>query len=109
MADSYARPDVLVSTDWVAEHLDDPSIMVVEVNTDLGAGYHLGHVPGAVAWDLHRDLEAQVARDIPGLSQIQELMGRSGHRQRHHRSPLRRRQQPFRDLGVLAAQALPPR
>ena len=78
MVDSYARPDVLVSTDWVAEHLDDPSIVVVEVDTDLEAGYYQGHVPGAVAWDLHRDLEAQVSRDIPGLSQIQELMGRSG-------------------------------
>ena len=78
MVDSYARPDSLVGTDWVADHLGDPSIVVVEVNTDPAADYDQGHVPGAVAWDLHRDLEDQVARDIPGLSQIEELLGRSG-------------------------------
>ena len=78
MVDSYAHPDALVGTDWVAEHLEDPSVVVVEVNTDPAADYDQGHVPGAVAWDLHRDLEDQVARDIPGLSQIEELLGRSG-------------------------------
>ena len=39
MTETYARPDVLVSTGWVAEHLEDPAVVVVEVNTDLQAGY----------------------------------------------------------------------
>ena len=63
MAEPYAHPEVLVDTAWVAEHLDDSSIAVVEVNTDLEADYRTGHVPGAVGWGLHTDLEDQVRRD----------------------------------------------
>ena len=78
MTEPYTYPDVLVSTDWVAEHLNEPSIVIAEVNTDLQAGYHQGHVPGAVGWGLHADLEDQLRRDIPTVSQISELLGRSG-------------------------------
>ena len=78
MPESYARPEVLVSTDWVAEHLDDPSIVIAEVNTDLQAGYQQGHVPGAVGWNLHTDLEDQTRRDIPTMSQLEGLLGRAG-------------------------------
>ena len=78
MADLQFQPQVLVSTEWVAEHLDHPSIVVVEVNTDLAEGYHQGHVPGAVGWGLHTDMEDQVRRDIPGVAQLEELLGRSG-------------------------------
>ena len=78
MTDKYAYPDVLVSTEWVAEHLGEPAIVVAEVNSDLQAGYHLGHVPGAVGWGLHTDLEDQVRRDIPRIAQLEELLGRSG-------------------------------
>ncbi len=78
MGESYANPDVLVSTEWVAEHLDDPKVAVVEVNTDLKEDYHTGHVPGAVGWSLHDDLEDKVKRDIPGVVQIEALMSRSG-------------------------------
>ncbi|MCH8206185.1 MAG: sulfurtransferase [Chloroflexi bacterium] len=78
MTQSHSRPEVLVSTDWLEEHLGDPSIVVAEVNTDLEAGYDRGHVPGAVGWHLHRDLEDQTRRDIPGPSQLEELLSRSG-------------------------------
>ena len=78
MPESYARPDVLVSTDWVAEHLGDPSIVIAEVNTDMESGYLQGHVPGAVGWNLHVDLEDQVRRDIPSVSQIERLLGSAG-------------------------------
>jgi len=78
VADLQIEPQVLVSTEWVAEHLDHPSIVVVEVNTDLEAGYHQGHVPGAVGWGLHTDMEDQVRRDIPGVAQLEELLGWSG-------------------------------
>ncbi len=78
MTGSYAHPEVLVSTQWVSEHVDAPGVAVVEVNTDLEAEYNQGHVPGAIGWALHTDLEDQVRRDIPGLAQIEELLGRSG-------------------------------
>ena len=78
MHESYANPYVLVSTDWVARHMDDAAVAVVEVNTDLGEDYHTGHVPGAVGWSLHVDLEDGVRRDIPGVGQIEALMSRSG-------------------------------
>ena len=78
MSKSYARPEALISTDWVEEHLDDPSVVIVEVNTDLQAGYLQGHVPGAVGWSLHTDLEDQARRDIPTISKLEDLLGRSG-------------------------------
>ena len=78
MLKAYAIPEVLVDTDWVAEHLGDPSVVTVEVNTDLQAGYDQGHVPGAVGWSLHTDLEDQTRRDIPPMSQLEGLLGRSG-------------------------------
>jgi thiosulfate/3-mercaptopyruvate sulfurtransferase len=78
MLEGYAIPGVLVDTDWVAEHLDDHSVVTVEVNTDLQAGYGQGHVPGAVGWGLHTDLEDQTRRDIASLSQMEGLLGRSG-------------------------------
>ena len=70
--------DVIVSTQWVADRLDDGSIVIAEVNTDLDADYATGHVPGAVGWGLHTDLEDQVRRDIPSAEQIEKLMARSG-------------------------------
>ena len=78
MSLSHANPEVLVSPDWVSEHLHDSSIVIAEVNTDLDAGYHQGHVPEAVGWGLHVDLEDQVRRDIPTMAQLEGLLGRSG-------------------------------
>jgi len=48
----YAYPEALVSTAWVAEHLDDPSIRLVESNEDILL-YDVGHIPGAVKVDWH--------------------------------------------------------
>jgi 3-mercaptopyruvate sulfurtransferase SseA len=47
----YAHPDVLVSTDWVAQHLQDPQVRIVEVDYDPSSAYELGHIPGAVLVD----------------------------------------------------------
>ena len=49
----YARPEVLVSTDWLAEHLDDPNVVILESDEDLLL-YELGHIPGALKLDSHR-------------------------------------------------------
>ena len=78
MSEPHAIPEVLVETGWVADHLEDRSIVIAEVNTDLDADYSTGHVPGAVGWGLHTDLEDQVRRDIPTAEQIESLLGRSG-------------------------------
>jgi thiosulfate/3-mercaptopyruvate sulfurtransferase len=59
---TYAHPDSLVSTDWVAEHRTDPSIRLVESNEDILL-YSTGHIPGAVHIDWRADLQDQTVRD----------------------------------------------
>ncbi len=78
MAEAFARPEAIVSTEWVAQHLNDSSVVVAEVDVDLDHDYHQGHIPGAVGWNLHTDMEDAVTRDIPGIHQFEALMGRSG-------------------------------
>ncbi len=73
----YANPGVVVSTDWVADNLDNPNIRLVEVDVDTEA-YAAGHIPGAVGWNWTTQLEAQVQRDIPSHEDWQELLRASG-------------------------------
>jgi thiosulfate/3-mercaptopyruvate sulfurtransferase len=72
----YAR-DVLVSTDWLAEHGDDPGLVVAEVdeNTDL---YGQGHIPGAVELHWRRDLQDPIERDLVDRETFERLMGERG-------------------------------
>jgi thiosulfate/3-mercaptopyruvate sulfurtransferase len=58
----YANPDVLVSTDWLEEHFDDPDIRPIEVDEDTTA-YEKGHIRGAVGWNWSTDLHTSVGRD----------------------------------------------
>jgi thiosulfate/3-mercaptopyruvate sulfurtransferase len=74
---SIARPDVLVSTDWVSQHLADTSIRVVEVDVDTSA-YDQGHVPGAIGWNWTTELCDTLVRDIIPADKFQSLMSRSG-------------------------------
>ena len=46
----YAHPDVLVDTQWLAEHLHDPNVRVVESNLNPQV-YNDGHIPGTVFWN----------------------------------------------------------
>ncbi len=78
MTDVYCHPEALVTTEWVVEHASDPSVTVVEVDTDLEAHYKTGHVPDAIGWGLHTDLEDTVRRDIPSVTAIESLLARSG-------------------------------
>jgi thiosulfate/3-mercaptopyruvate sulfurtransferase len=73
----YANPDALVSTEWVAEHLNDPAIRLVESNEDILL-YDTGHIPGAVKVDWHADLNDPVVRDYVNQEQFQALMRRLG-------------------------------
>ncbi|MGH2600416.1 MAG: sulfurtransferase, partial [Dehalococcoidia bacterium] len=73
----YANPDVLVSTDWVAEHLNDPTIRLVESNEDTLL-YPSGHIPGAVQVDWTADLNDQLRRDYLNREGFEKLMSRIG-------------------------------
>ena len=73
----YAHPEVLVSTDWVAAHLDDPSVRLVESDEDPLL-YASGHVPGAVEVDWTRDLNDPLRRDYLNDGRFAELMRRIG-------------------------------
>jgi thiosulfate/3-mercaptopyruvate sulfurtransferase len=74
---SYAHPEVLVSTDWVTTHLNDPNVAIVEVDVDTKA-YEEGHVPGAVGWNWQTQLSDPVRRDIVGKEDLTRLMSQSG-------------------------------
>jgi thiosulfate/3-mercaptopyruvate sulfurtransferase len=76
MAD-YAHPETLVTTAWVAEHLNDPKVRLVEVDVDTAA-YDEGHVPGAIAWSWKTQLADTVRRDILSPGEFEELMAASG-------------------------------
>jgi thiosulfate/3-mercaptopyruvate sulfurtransferase len=73
---SYAK-DVLVETDWVADHLDDDSIRIVEVDENPGL-YAEGHIPGAIGFDWKADLQDQVERDFLNAEDFGALMGSRG-------------------------------
>lgn len=73
----YSQPDALVSTEWVAQHLDDPSVRFVESNEDPLV-YPSGHVPGAVEVDWTRDLNHQIRRDYLDREGFEALARRIG-------------------------------
>src|SRR6185295_16073453 len=69
----YAHPEVLVSTDWVAQHLNDPKDRLVESNEDILL-YDTGHIPGAVKIDWTTDLNDQVIRDYVDKGKLQSRL-----------------------------------
>ncbi|HVB56157.1 MAG TPA: sulfurtransferase [Candidatus Acidoferrales bacterium] len=73
----YAHPEVLVSTQWVAEHLSDPKIRLVEVDVDTTA-YDQGHISGAVGWNWQTQLQDNVRRDLIEKAALEKLLGQSG-------------------------------
>ena len=73
----YARPDALVETDWLEEHVKDPGIRVIEVDEDTEA-YEKGHIDGAVGWNWTTDLHAKVGRDYVDQSELSALLSAAG-------------------------------
>jgi thiosulfate/3-mercaptopyruvate sulfurtransferase len=73
---SYAK-DVLVETDWVADHLSDDTIRIVEVDENP-ALYAEEHIPGAIGFDWQKDLQDPVRRDFLDAEAFGELMGSKG-------------------------------
>jgi thiosulfate/3-mercaptopyruvate sulfurtransferase len=73
----YVHPDVLVSTDWVADHLNDPKVRIVESNEDTLL-YASGHLPGAVHVDWTADLNDQIRRDYISRDGFARLASKLG-------------------------------
>jgi thiosulfate/3-mercaptopyruvate sulfurtransferase len=74
---AYAHPDVLVSTDWVADHLNDPNIRIVESNEDILL-YDTCHIPGSVHIDWRSDLNDQTVRDYVGTAGFADICRKNG-------------------------------
>jgi thiosulfate/3-mercaptopyruvate sulfurtransferase len=73
----YARPEALVSTDWVAAHLEDPKVRLIECDEDLLL-YETGHIPGAVKLDWVSELNDPVVRDYVGHERLEQLLRERG-------------------------------
>src|SRR5262249_31869018 len=73
---SYKYPDVLVTTDWVAQHTTDPHVRLVEVDVDTSA-YEKSHIRNAVAWNWTTQLQDNVRRDLLSRQQFEELLSKS--------------------------------
>ncbi|HEY7171553.1 MAG TPA: sulfurtransferase [Vicinamibacterales bacterium] len=70
-------PTVLVTTEWVAQHANDATVRVVEVDVDTTA-YEQGHVPNAIAWNWTTELCDTIVRDIVPKDKLETLLGKSG-------------------------------
>ncbi len=73
----YAHPEVLVSTDWVSEHIKDPNTRIVESDEDVLL-YDVGHIEGAVKIDWQTDLQDQVIRDYVDKGKFEKLLSEKG-------------------------------
>jgi thiosulfate/3-mercaptopyruvate sulfurtransferase len=73
----YAHPEVLVSTAWVADHLNDPGVRIVESDEDVLL-YDVGHIPAAVKVDWVSDLNDPVVRDYIDAERFSRLMSEKG-------------------------------
>ena len=74
---TYAHPEVLVETDWVAQHSKDPNVRLVEVDVDTTA-YAQGHIEGAVGWNWQTQLQDQTQRTLAKKDQFEALCSLSG-------------------------------
>ncbi|HTT36003.1 MAG TPA: sulfurtransferase [Thermoplasmata archaeon] len=78
MTAAYAHPEVLVETEWLDAHRNDPAVRVVEVDYDPEANYAMGHVPGASLVDWRADMNDPVSRDIVSGPAFGTLLARLG-------------------------------
>ena len=74
---NYSHPEYLVETDWVAEHLDDPNVRIIESDEDALL-YNMNHIPGAVRIDWFTTLQHPVRRDFLTKEQFEEVCAEAG-------------------------------
>jgi len=74
---SDTKPGVLVSTQWAADHLNDPNVRLVEVDVDTSA-YDTGHTPNTLGWNWQTQLQRHPSRDIPAKAEWEELLSNAG-------------------------------
>src|SRR4026209_3028801 len=74
---TYANPAALVSTDWVADHLDDPNVRLLEVDVDTAA-YERGHIRGAIGVNWKSQLGDRIRRDIISPEAWTALLAHAG-------------------------------
>ncbi len=72
-----SRESALVTADWVEENLDDPKIVLVEVDEDASA-YDTGHIPGAIKIDWKKDLQDGVRHDFVSKEKLEALLSAKG-------------------------------
>jgi thiosulfate/3-mercaptopyruvate sulfurtransferase len=75
--DAPALPEVLVTTDWLLDNLENPNVRVIEVSVIPGV-YERGHIPGAVNFVWHTDFVDSLTRDIVSPERFQELARAAG-------------------------------
>jgi thiosulfate/3-mercaptopyruvate sulfurtransferase len=73
----YVHPEALVDTDWVASHLNDPKVRLIEVDVDTSA-YNQGHIPGAIGFNWQKELQDQVVRAPLSKEHLEDLLSRAG-------------------------------
>jgi thiosulfate/3-mercaptopyruvate sulfurtransferase len=73
----YAHPEVLVSTQWVADHLNDSKVRLIEVDVDTTA-FDQGHIQGAVGWNWQTQLQDNIRRDLISKQDLENLLSQSG-------------------------------
>jgi thiosulfate/3-mercaptopyruvate sulfurtransferase len=74
---TYAHPEALVETDWLAEHATDPNVRTFEVDVDASA-YEQGHVAGAIGLNWKTDLQQRPVRDLISKQQLEALLSAAG-------------------------------
>ncbi|MDD2547392.1 MAG: rhodanese-like domain-containing protein, partial [Burkholderiaceae bacterium] len=77
MASTAIPAGPLVSTEWLSQNLDNPKVRVIEVSVNPGL-YERAHVPGAVNFSWHNDLNDKVRRDIVGKQGFETLLSKAG-------------------------------
>lgn len=74
---NYVYPEVLVDTQWVVDHRDDPNVRIVESDEDILL-YNTGHIPNAIKIDWQLDLQDQLKRDYINKEKFEQLMSEKG-------------------------------
>jgi len=73
----YAHPEALVDTSWVADHLNDNNVRLIEADEDVLL-YEVGHIPGSVKLDWHVDVQNPLSRDFVDQEGLEKLFSRYG-------------------------------